>query len=93
VVPSTRFELEGLGQELIGAEARLGVMGDRHDDELVHAVLGRERRQTLPDLLGRAGDRAAARVTDDGELVRRVGVGFRLLDRRIASGPARVEPD
>ena len=67
-------------------------MGDRHHDQLVDAVLVRERQEALLRRRGSAGDRAPARVADDGQLERRVGMGQGLLDRGIRPGPAGPEP-
>src|SRR3954466_2538137 len=53
-------EVERLGDELVGAPARLVVVGDRRDDRLLGAVLGGDVDDPGAHGLGRTDDRAPA---------------------------------
>src|SRR5207244_13265939 len=75
----------------VGSPARLRVVGDRDDHQLVHAIRIGQRAQALAHLGGGAGDRASARLLDDAELARRVRVRLGLLDRWVRARAARVE--
>ena len=66
-------EIERLGDELVGAEPRLEVVGDGDDDELVDGVAAGRRRQLRADLLGGARDGAAPRSRRMASSWRRTG--------------------
>lgn len=85
-------EAEGVGEELVRAHARLEIVRHADDDKLLHVVLGGEGAEAVADLLGRAGDRALARVLDDGQIAIGVRVALGLLHRRIGTESPRVEP-
>src|SRR5205807_6745012 len=89
--PSRRSlrESEDAREELVGSAARLWVVGDRDDHQLVYAVRLGQRAQAVAHLGGGAGDRAPARLLDDAELARRVRVRLGLLDRGVAPRAAR----
>src|SRR6266853_2372598 len=92
VAASGGLEAKGLREELVGAQTRFEVVRDGHDHELGGSVCSRERREPLAHLLGGARERAPLRVVDDGQLLLRVRVRFRLLDGWECAGASRVEP-
>ena len=83
-----RGEPERLGDQLVGAPARRVVVGDRHDEHLVGAVLGGDLLEPGAHGLRRADDDAPARERRPG-LARLVEERERLLDRRHRRSAAR----
>src|SRR2546421_8505644 len=83
------LEAEGVGQQLVRADARLEIVGDGDDDELLDAVSTRHRLELFPHDLWCPGHGPAPRVLDDRQIARGVGKRFRFLDRgerAVASG-------
>src|SRR3954468_3428541 len=73
-------EVERLGDQLVRPPPGLVVVGDRHDDRLLGAVLRGDVDDAGADLLGRADDRAPARRAR--RAVERVEEPQRLVGRR-----------
>src|SRR6185312_10246783 len=72
-----RLEVERLGNQLVGAPPGLVVVGDRHHDDLLGAVLDRHRLDLGPHLLRRAHDRPPAGPAT----VQRLALALEELDR------------
>ena len=82
------LQVERLGEQLVGAPARLVVVGDRHHDHLLGAVLGGHRLDLGPHFGRRADDRPPAGPTPVQRLALAVR-GIRRPSRAAAPGSAR----
>src|SRR5215813_139677 len=86
------LQAERVGQELVGADARLELVRDGDDHELLDTVGPRHHLELVAHGLRRPGDGASARVLDDREIARGVGEALGFLDRWKRPVAAGVEP-